>query len=763
MTHHGHDAPRRPAPSWLGDPERRVDGPEKVTGAALYTADRHMPGELVARFLASPFPHALIVNIDVSRAMAVSGVHAVLTGRDIGPVRMGRRLQDWPVLAIDRVRFAGEHVAAVAAETADAAEEAVGLISVDYEALEPVLDTRSALEPGAPVLHPDAAEYVYLAGTRPPVPHPNVQGRRLVTKGDPDLERIFGSVAHVFEHTFTVPPLHAGYLEPHATLVWIDEAGLIHVVTPNKAPFNLRSQMSTALGIPAHRLVIEVPHIGGDFGGKGLTIDEYACFFLARETGRPIRALTSAADDLATINPRHAASIELRTAVDADGRFLAHDARILLDGGAYAAAKPLPHLTLAGASNVLPAYAVPNIRIEITVAYTNHPPAGHVRSPGEVQALFAGESHVDEIARALGRDPLEFRLLNALREGDTSVEGEHIREPRSVQILETIRREAKWDEPRRPGVGRGVALAVRHIAGGKSGLKVRCSVDGRIRVMTGAPDQGGGVATVVRRVLAASLGVDEESIEVTHGSTAEAPFDMGVGGSRATHLASRAAEQAALQIIEALEERVEPRLAQHVSFGDGAFTADDGRRLSFADAVALAAPNGLELTATFEAAVHGDDEPADFNFSGYCIEVEVDGETGVVKVRDALLVADIGTVINPVAHRGQLLGGFAFGIGAALTEELVRVDGQVITANLGDMKLPAAHDVPPLRIVELSTNVGPGAFGAKMAGELSNTAVAPAIANAVRDAVGVRMTSLPIKPELVLRGLREREAVEGGP
>ena len=753
MSGDAHQLHKGPAPASFAESERRVDGPAKVTGRAQYTADRRLPGELVARFLPSPLPHARIVSIDTARAAAVPGVHAVITGRDTAPVRMGRRLQDWPVLALDRVRFIGEHVAAVAAETLEAAEDALALIEVDYEELEPILDLERALADGAPVLHPDAADYLYLAGTRPPTPHPNVQGHRVVSKGDADIDAVFAAAPHVFEHTFRIPPTHAGYLEAHATLAWIDEDGRLHVVTPNKAPFNMRSQMSEALGLPKEQIVIEVPHIGGDFGGKGLTIDEYACYFLAKATGRPIRAVTSSTDDLATLNPRHETLITLRTAVDDDGRMLAHSAKVVLDGGAYAAAKPLPHLTLAGATNTIPAYSVPNVRIEVTAVYTNHPPAGHVRAPGEVQALFAGESHLDEIALALGRDPLEFRLLNAIRDGDTGLGGERFHEPRSAQILETLRREGRWDEARPANVGRGVALAVRHIGGGKSGLKVRCAADGSLRVVTGAVDQGGGVATVITRTLAATLGVEESSIEVVHGSTAAAPFDMGVGGSRATHLASRAAEQAAQQLIDALQERVEPKVNQRVEWHDGAFQGDRGRSVSFGEALALAMPDGLEITAMYEAAVHGDDEPGDFNFSGYAIEVEVDRDTGKVVVRDALLVADVGTVVNPVAHRGQLLGGFAFGVGAALTEELVRADGQVVTANLGDMKLPAPQDVPVLRIIELGTDVGPGAFGAKMAGELSNTAVAPAIANAVRDAVGVRPMTLPIKPEAVLRGL----------
>lgn len=762
VDHHAAPAPQ-PAPESLALPERRIDGREKVTGAAVFTADRHLPGELVARFLASPHAHAAIVRVDATRARAVPGVHAVLTGADIGAVRTGRRLLDWPVLAVDRVRFVGDHVAAVAAETDEAAEEALGIIEVEYQELPAILDVEAALVADADPLHPDQASYAYIGGTRPVVPHPNVQGHRLVTKGDADIEAVFARAAHVFEGRYTTPAQHAGYLEPHATLVWIDDADVLHVVTPNKAPFNLRSQMAQALGIPADRIVIEVPHIGGDFGGKGLAFDEYPCYFLARATGRPVRAVMSGADDVATMNPRHSAVIWMRTAVDRDGRFLAHDARLLFDGGAYAGAKPLPHLALAGASNTLPAYSVPNVRIEISTIYTNHAPAGHVRAPGEMQALFAGESHVDEIARSLGRDPLEFRLLNAVRPEDSGVDGARFREPRAVEVLESIRAETGWGErPRETDTGRGIALCARHIGGGKTGLKVRLSPDGHLRVVTGAPDQGGGVGTVIRRVLAASLVVDDDVIEVIHGSTAEAPFDMGVGASRATHLSSRAAEIAAAQLIEALEERLEPKLEQRVSFDGGAFVAADGHRLAFGEAAALAAPDGVAFTAMYEAVAHGDDEPADFNFAGYCIEVHVDRETGVATIRDALLVADVGTIINPVAHRGQLLGGFAFGVGAALMEELVRADGQVVTVNLGDMKLPASTDVPPLRIVYLPSKLGPGAFGAKMAGELSNTAVAPAIANAIADAVGVRVTGLPITPEAVLTALLHTAADRNG-
>jgi CO/xanthine dehydrogenase Mo-binding subunit len=765
VTMHHDDADRWPTPAELETPETRVEGHPKVTGATRFAADLSRPGMLWAAFRRSDLPHAMIRSIDVSRAAAVPGVRCVLTGRDIGEVRFGRRLLDQPVLAFDRVRFVGERIAAVAADSRAAAEEATQLIEIEYGELEAIVDTDQALAQDAPVLHEAAAGYVYLGGERPPVPHPNVQGRRLVQRGQP-TEAAFATAARVFEHTFTTPRQHHGYIEPHATLVWIDD-GVLHVVSTNKAPFSLRNQMARALALDPASIDIDSRSIGGDFGGKGYSPDEYACYFLARATGRPVKAVMSYVDELAAANPRHDASIRLRTGVDAEGRFVAHEARVVFNGGAYASAKPLPPLVLAGGLQTMAAYRVPSVSIEVLTVYTNTAPAGHMRAPGEVQAMFAGESHVDAIARELSRDPLEFRLLNALRDGDVGPTGERHRQVRAVELLEALRRESGWGTPLPANRGRGVAIGLRHVGGGKIDLRLAFGRDGLVTVVTGIPDQGGGAHTVLQRVVANVLSVAPERVRIRVGTTIDAPQDPGVGGSRTTHIASRAAATAARELkerIEAAAHRTLGESSERIALVDDWLVSEDARnRIGLTDAATtlLGAAPELAVAGAYEAVAHGAEEPGDYNFGAYVAEVEVDRETGQVTVCQVTLAADVGTIINPVAHQGQLDGGFVFGFGAAMMEELALDGGRVMTLNLGDYKLPTSSDVPTLRTVLLPTREGPGAFGAKMAGELSNATVAPAIANAIADAVGVRLQSLPLTAEQIHAALRARDGDQG--
>ena len=416
-------------PRTLLAPELRVDGVAKVTGAAAYVPDMTQPGMLHAAFLGSPRPHARIVAIDTSAAAAIPGVRAIITGADVRGTMTGHRLLDRPLLAWDRVLFVGDRVAAVAAETAETAAAAVAAIRVEYEDLPTILDPAAALASGAPILHPDAAGYEFLGGTRKPVPHPNVQGRLVVRMGEPDIEAVFARAHLVVEGTWTTPRQHAAPMEPHACLVWLDDDGRLRVQTTNKAPFPLRTQMSRALGVAEDTIVVQGGIIGGDFGGKAYSIDEVPCAILARLTGRPVRAVTEPAQELADINVRHAAVLRLRTAVDADGILLAHQARIVLDGGAYAAAKPLPHLNMPGSVRTLAGYRCPNVDIESLAVYTNTVPGGAMRAPGDVQAGFAGESQLDELAAVLGEDRLRFRLRNAVRAGELAATGQR-RRPR---------------------------------------------------------------------------------------------------------------------------------------------------------------------------------------------------------------------------------------------------------------------------------------------------------------------------------------------
>jgi carbon-monoxide dehydrogenase large subunit len=756
-----HAAPDAGTLAALRRPEDRLDGVDKVTGAARYAGDVTMPGMLHAAFVVSPLPHARIASVSTDPALAMPGVHAVVTGGDLRGMRYGRRLLDRPVLAWDRVLFVGDRIAAVAAETPAAARAAVAAIEVEYEELPPVLDVEAALSPGAPVLHPDAAEYAYFDGDRTPVPHPNVQGRIAVRRGADDLEAVFASAATVVERTYRTPRQHAAYLETHVTLVWTDERGVIRVVTTNKTPFPLRRQLSMAFGLPADRFAVDVSYIGGDFGGKGYSVDEFACVALARATGRPIRAASSYAEELGQINTRHAAVIHVRTACDADGNLLAHDARLLLDGGAYAGAKPLPHLSLAGATATLAGYRVPHVRIEGLTVYTNTVPGGHVRSPGEVQALFAGESSLDELARLRGEDPLAFRLRNAVRARDLGAAGEHFRETRAVETLTAAAEAIGWDRPRPAGRGLGIAMSGRHVGGGKLPLRLLLHANGTVEVRTGLPEQGAGAWQVIRRTVAVAASIDERRVTVSSLPTDQVGFDPGVGGSRVTHIASRAGEQLGHALREWLHERLPgavPSASPDVDLVDDAFVDPaGGDPVPFERVVAaLVRPDEpVELSTTFEAEVHGPDEGGDYDFAACAVEVEVDRDTGRVHVIDAALAVDVGTIINPVAHRGQLEGGFVFGLGGAVMEELTTDGGAITTLSLADLKIPSVADVPPLRVVQIPTHVGPGAFGAKMAGELTNGPVAPAVANAIAAAVGVRLTDLPLSAERIHRALAE--------
>ena len=744
----------------LDQPEYRVEGPLKVTGAARYTADVQMPGMLWMTYTRSPFPHARIVSIDTSTAKAVPGVHAVLTGADIGFVGVGRALQDWPALAIDRVRLIGDRVAAIAAETRDAAEEAARLVEVEYEEL-PLVTLENALDPDAPILHPDPDSYTFLGPKRPQTQHPNVHGHTVTQKSETgeSIEDVFARADHVFEHTFTVAREFQGFLEPRGCVVWIDEDDRVHVINTNKAPANFRRQLAAGLGLPADRIVVDTTFIGGDFGGKGLSIDEFACYHLARVTGRPIKASMSYVDEMQASNSRHPAIIKLKTAVDRDGKFLAHQSDAIIDGGAYAAGKAGAGL-IVPAHQTLVAYHIPVTRLEIRAVYTNSIPGGSMRAPGDPQSMFAGECHVDMIAHALGIDPIELRRRNVVHDGDRSVTGEIIHRARTLEVLDALERESNWHGALPEGHGRGVALGVRHIGAGSTALQVQLGKDGTVEVVTGVVDQGVGIYTVLRRVAAAVLSVDPKRVVIRHCDTDGPAPDPGVGGQRTTHVLGRAAQAGATEFKARLEDLAAEAMgwpAGEVQLENDRFVAGD-ESASFEEVAAIIGRGELvDVTGAYDG-THKPGEPGDFEFAGYAVEAEIDRDTGAVRIHDVLLAADVGTIINPIAHQGQLDGGLVMGLGAALMEELQVQDGQVTTATLGDYKIPCAMDTPSFRTVLIhDPQEGPGPLGAKAAGELTNTSVAPAVANAVA-ACGARVTHMPVTAERVLEALEGAEA-----
>jgi CO/xanthine dehydrogenase Mo-binding subunit len=551
-----------------------------------------------------------------------------------------------------------------------------------------------------------------------------------------DVEGALRNAERIFEHRFHTPSHHAGYIEPHACTVWIDGTGVIHVITTNKSPFQLRRQIATSIGVSDDAVVVEAAFIGGDFGGKGLSVDEYACYYLACATGRPVKHVRRHVDDLQATNVRHAADIVIRSGVATTGRLRAMDIRVVYNGGAFAAGKPLA--TLVPGHTLQVPYHLEHGRVESTAVYTNTVPTGHLRAPADVQLAFALESHIDMIAHDLGIDPLEFRVLNAMRDGDRDFSGAVARSPQAAAVLAKIR-EANGSAPLLPGHGRGIALTARHIGAGVAHVALRLFGDGRLEALTGVTDQGAGVASVIARTIAEVLGIGEERIRVTRGDTVTAKFDLGPGASRITHIVGNAAVRAAEEL----------RLRLHDAGWDG----DEASWERAAEAAAGgSAP--LEVEGVFDTAERGSGAQW-HNVSAYSIEVKVDPDTGAVHVVDALYVADVGTIVNPIAHQGQIDGGFVFGLGHALTEEVLLDEGKIVNLSLADYKLPAQRDCPPLRTVLLPAPSGPGPFGAKAAGEISTPGVAPAIANAIFAACGVRLRTMPMTAERVFSALAD--------
>ncbi len=737
----------------VGHPLGRVEGEAKVTGRARYAADVVLPGQLWGKCLRSPLPHARILHIDTSAARRLPGVHAVLTGADLPRVLIGQRLMDMPLLARERVRFVGERVAAVAADDPDIAEEALTLIRVEYEELPAVFDPEAAMQPDAPILHPDLASYGGRDWELPPIP--NVHARYVHERGD--LARGFADADLIVEHSFRTALIHQGYLEPHACVVAVERDGSTQMWLSNKVPFRTRDQIAEALDLPTEGVVLHHVPIGGDFGGKGSPMNAPIAYYLARAAGRPVAMVLTYSEELTAAQPRHPAIVYLKTGVKRDGTLVAREGRVIYDRGAYAAFNVAPNGMLNGVFKLGGSYNIPNARIEGLAVYTNRVPAGYMRAPGQPQVIFAVEAHMDLVAAELGMDPLEFRLKNVFqREGDRPVvdaKWNHIERARVV--LERAAEAIGWGTPKPPYVGRGLAISERGVGGGEAHVELALDADGRVRVATGVPDIGTGIYTVVCQVVAEVLGVPPRAIEVGAADTARSPFDPGTGGSKTTHITGQAAYDAARLLRARLDELAAARLGgdpEQAVFADGAVRLN-GQQLELGALAREAAAAGQPLVVR---GVYKGQVPQVVSFVAQAAEVEVDPETGQVRVRRIVSAHDVGTVLNPLGHQGQIDGGVVQGVGSALMEGSPVEDGRVLAANLGDYKLPTIMDIPELTTVLVQAAEGPAPFGGKSIGEEPFVPVAGAIANAVRDATGVPVFEIPIRPETLLRGIQAR-------
>ena len=750
----------------VGRAVTRVDALEKATGSALYAGDVHLPRMLHGKVLLSPFSHARILNIDASRALALSGVRAVITGQDTPGVLLGPMLRDQPVIATGKVRFQGEYVAAVAAVDPSVAEEALELIHVVYEELPAVFDPLEAMEPDAPIIHEDLLGYSMNFKTSR---YGNVCTHLKVHHGD--VARGWAEADLVLEERFTTQPVHQGYIEPHASVASVEPSGKVTVWTTAKGPYRTRLELSQALKTPMSQIRVITPYLGGDFGGKGALAMEPLAALLSSRTGQPVKMELSRRQEFACVHPRHPCLIEMKIGAKRDGSLVALEGRAVWDAGAYSDTGPRVTGKTAALQGV---YQVPNVWLEGYCVYTNKSSFGNCRAPGSPQVFFAMESMMDAIARQLGMDPLEVRLKNAYKDGDLSATGQVLHDLSIRQTLERAAEAARWREREsKTGAGWGMACGEWHSGAGPSSAAIKLNEDGTAVLLTGAVEHGSGAHTVLTQVASEVLGIPTSSFSRTFSDTDATPYESPTGASRQTFNAGLtvklAAEEVRRQLLERASDHLEAKPEDLELVGGQVRVKGSPEKAVALKSLAMAKGKGPLIGSASQERSSPPFDPsyteglAGPSFHGHTYatqvaQVEVDRETGDVRVLGVTAAQDVGLAINPMGVEGQIEGGVAAGLGYALTENIVFAGGRVLTDSLMDYRVPTAVDVPIVEshIVEQPDHEGP--FGAKSAGELPYVPVAGAIANAIYDAVGVRVTDLPITPEKVLRALKAKEA-----
>ena len=741
--------------SIIGANVGRVEGADKVSGRAIYGADIHFPDVLWGKILRSPYAHARIVNIDTSKAWKVPGVKAIVTGKDEPNHYQGKSIRDIPVLCWDKVRYVGDKVAAVAAEDKDAAEEAIHLIEVEYEELPAVFDVLEAMKPGAPILHDNAPGY---DGAPAEIMAPaggNVVNKLTFGKGD--IEKGFAEADLVLEHIFRMPIHHQGYLEPQSFLVKIDDDGKVNAWASTKGPFGTRGQFAKAVGIPPSQIRLQAVHVGADFGGKSGAGELPICYFLAKQAKRPVKIVLSHSEELTAMNPDHYTVVKVKTGVKRDGRMTARYLQAIHGTGAYAGMKP-GRASIGGAGSATP-YKIDNSYMEALQVYTNTVPCGFWRAPGAIQAVFASESHMDLIARELKMDPAKFRMINLVGEGEENALGKSWTGVKAKETLNAALDAAGWKSPKSANVGRGVAMYERGTGAGKVWVNLTAEPDGTLTVFTVAGDQGTGLQTVLCQTVANEMGVPYERVRCRIGNTSDVSYsvDVGFGGSRSTNINSAAAFQASGELRKKLNAQAAKLLEcaeDRVVYKNGRFSANGrkGKPLGLSDVVKA---NGAPVTVSVETEVPR--KGSSTSFIAQVAEVEVDPETGRVKLNKFVSAHDVGTIINPLGHQGQIDGEAIMAIGSGLMEELIDDEGKVTTTNLGEYKIPNILDIPKFKTVLVKGGKnGPGPYEAKGIGEHANVTPPAAIANAVHDACGVRLFDVPVTAEKVHRALREK-------
>ncbi len=755
--------------SVVGRSVPRVDALEKVTGKAKYGVDVELPRMLHAKVLRSKYPHARILSIDTSEAEKLPGVRAVITAEDTLKERVettwhrpGEEPGRYP-LAMDKVRYVGEEIAAVAAEDELTAEEALRLIKVEYEEMPAVFDAEEAMKPGAPKIHDVEHNIIFEVNTE--------YG---------DVDRGFKEADYIFEDRFTTSSTQVSPLEPMVCIASFDGSGKLTIWENSLDPFMYRSLAAKALGITPSKLRIRQNFIGGKFGHVECDLAPYVITaLLARKTGRPVRLVNTREEELGATRPRRSTSIYVKYGVKKDGTLTARNINILADAGAYCG-RATGHMLL-GLSVFAGLYRCPNLKLEGKCVYTNTHPKGSDRSYGIVEPQFAQQSLMDRIAEELNIDPFELSLKNAVRAGDVTMLGHKIGSCGLQECIDKLVEHTGWEEKRakkQPNRGIGMALAMcesdGHVPGLFAGDIAYAHVleDGRVRIISGEYDWGQGSHTVLSQIVAEELGVPLEKVEFSEFNTEIFPHTLGAyGGGRVTLCAGHAMRLAAIDAkrqlltlaakmlgvssedLEMKDQKIYVRGAPEkaVSVAD---VASYGR---YAVCGAEVIGKGVwepDTQATDAKTVYGNFSSG-YPFYVQVAEVEVDPETGQVKVLNFAGSNDLGKAINPMAAEGQCEGGIGQNIGAALMEEIMYERGVVVNSNFADYKVPTAMDIPSIKSFLVESNEPNGPYGAKACG-FAGVATPPALANAIYNAVGVRIKELPMTPEKILNALEEK-------
>ncbi len=774
----------------VNKPEPKVDAVKLAKGRPVFTDDVELPGMLYAALLTSPVAHARILDIDTEAAQRLPGVHAVLTYKNTPRVLYASGGQSYPnpppydqVSLDNKVRHVGDRVAVVAAESPELAQEALRLIRVDYELLPVVLDPEEAMRPGAPVIHdePDAVK-IHDASR-------NVVHHLHAAYGDVDAG--FAAADVVFEGEYRTHQVQQASIEPHVCITWWDDDDRLVVRTSTQVPFHVRRMLAPLIGLPVKRIRVIKPRIGGGFGGKQEMLIEDLCAHLTLVTGRPVRLETTRAQEFTSARSRHPEILRYKTGVRGDGTLTAMELRMVADCGAYGT-HGLTVPTVSGFRG-LSTYKADTLKWDCWVAYTNKPTPGAYRGYGAPQALFALETHMEEIAQAMGWDPVEFKRKNWVKEGDEVVLARAMGEGRegfeqwvhSSGLEQCVQEGVKaigWERrgdpswhavPGKPHLRRGLGFAVCMHGTGIAGLdmgaaSIKLNDDGSFNLLIGATDLGTGSDTILAQIAAETLGVPLDDILVTSSDTDFTPFDTGAYASSTTYISGGAVLKAAEQVVEQITRHaakhffggIEP---ERLWLEDRQVCGPHGQRVSL-EKVALHATHQADQHQIMATASHMSylSPPP---FAAQFAEVEVDTTTGQVEVKKLVMAVDCGIPINPQTAAGQIEGGMLQALGFAHSEEMAYVQpgpdvanevvGQMVTTDFTSYRIYSADETPELGVILVQTYEPSGPYGAKAVAEIPKDGVAPALSSAIFDATGIRLRELPLTPERVWRALRE--------